>query len=175
MRRAAPSRRLRAGLAISAGIAVSLALALLAVQALASSTAPPACAWRSVSLVLPASQGTATQSVAFLSVRNAAVRCRLVASASLTVTRNGTRVRSIRGNPVSYRVDETIGHGTTMLFDAWWGNWCATRRGSFRARGVLGTKSGWAGYRYLPVCLGDSSPSRLRGVRSANPAEGPAA
>jgi hypothetical protein len=160
--RRAPSRWL------GAGLAVSVALALLAVQALAS-TAPPPCAWRSVSIVLPAAQGTATQAVAFLSVRNGAAACRLVATASLTVTRNGTRVTSVRGNPVSYRVDETIGHGTALLFDAWWANWCATRRGSFRAHGVLGTKSGWAGYRYLPVCLGASSPSSLRGVRSASP------
>jgi len=120
-----------------------------------------------VSVVLPAAQGTATQAVAFLSVRNGAAPCRLVASASLTVTRNGTRVTSIPGNPVTYRVDETIGHGTTMLFDAWWANWCATRSGTFRARGVLGTKSGWADYHYLPVCLGASFPSSLRGVRYA--------
>jgi hypothetical protein len=93
------------------------------------------------------------------------VACRLVATASLTVTRNRVRVTSIRGNPVTYRIDETVGHGTTMLFDAWWANWCATRSGAFRARGVLGRKSGWAGYRYLPVCLDASSRSSLRGVR----------
>jgi hypothetical protein len=146
---------------------MSVALALIAVPATAA-TAPPACAWRSVSVVVPLTEGTATQSVAFLSVRNRAAPCRLVASASLTVTRNGATVTSIRGNPVSYRVDETIGHGTTLLFDAWWANWCTTRSGSFRAHGALGPKSGWAGYRYLPVCLGASSPSSLRGVRAAS-------
>jgi hypothetical protein len=154
---------------LGAAFAMSIAFAVLAVQAPAA-TVTPACAWSSLSIVLPAAQGTATQSVAFLSVRNRAAPCRLVATASLTVTRDVLRVASIRGNPVTYRIDETIAHGTTMLFDAWWGNWCATRSGTFRVRGVLGTKSGWAGYHYLPVCLGASSPSSLRGVRYANPA-----
>jgi hypothetical protein len=143
---------------------MAVALVLPAAAAPAAS-APPACAWGSLSVVLPAAQGTATQSVAFLSVRNGAAACRLVATASLTVTRNRVRVTSIRGNPVTYRIDETIGHGTTLLFDAWWANWCAARSGAFRAHGVLATLSGWAGYRYLPVCLRASSTSSLRGVR----------
>ncbi len=154
---------------LGAALALSLALALAATQARAT-TGPLRCANASIGLVLPKTEGTATQAVAFLSVRNRAAACRLVATASLSVTRNGARVGAVRGNPVTYRIDETIGHGTTMLFDAWWANWCATRSGSFRARGVLGTKSGWAGYHYLPVCLSASRPSSLRGVRSPNSA-----
>lgn len=155
---------------LGAALALSSALALAATQAPAS-TGPPRCANASIDLVLPQTQGTATQAVAFLSVRNRAVACRLVTTASLSVTRDGARVGAVRGNPVTYRINETIGHGTTMLFDAWWANWCATRSGSFRARGVLGTKSGWAGYRYLPVCLSASHRSSLRGVRSPNVAD----
>jgi hypothetical protein len=168
-RRTAAVRR-APGRLLGAALALSSALALAATQAPAATAPRPRCADASIRLVLPQTQGTATQAVAFLSVRNRAAACRLVATASLSVTRDGARIGAVSGNPVTYRINETIGHGMTMLFDAWWANWCATRSGSFRARGVLGRKSGWAGYRYLPVCLSASHPSSLRGVRSENAA-----
>lgn len=73
----------------------------------------------------------------------------------------------IRGNPVSYRIDQMIGHGTTMLFDTWWMNWCASRAGALRVRGVIGALTTSAPYNVLPVCLGAGTPSRLHGVRDA--------
>ena len=103
--------------------------------------------------------------VAFVSIRNRGVACLLQATASVTVTRNAARVTSIRGNPASYRISETIGTGTTMLFDAWWGNWCASRSRPFRAVAAVGTLRAGAPYPYLPVCIDARHHSSLRGVR----------
>jgi hypothetical protein len=123
----------------------------------------------SLRVVLPRTEGTATQAVAFLSVSNDSRSCQLVETASLTVMRSGARITSIRGNPVSYRINETIAHGATMLFAAWWANWCASRSGIFRVRASLGMLATTGPYNVLPECLGASTPSRLRGVRELAP------
>jgi hypothetical protein len=99
--------------------------------------------------------------VAFLSILNRGVACRLIATASLTVVRHGARVVSIRGNPVSYRINQTIAHGATMLFDAWWSNWCGSRSDAFRVRGVIGALTASGPYNVLPECLGARASSRL--------------
>jgi hypothetical protein len=168
---AATARQL---LRLSAPLAILGAVGVAVQHAEASTTPAAPCAESSLRVVVPRTEGTATQIVAFLSVANRGGRCQLVTSTSLIVIRNGARVASIRGNPVSYRINQTIGHGTTVLFDAWWGNWCADRSGSFRVRGVLGAMSATAPYLILPLCIGASEPSRLRGVR-APPASGAAA
>ena len=79
--------------------------------------------------------------------------------------RNGARVASIRGNPVTYRIDQMINHGTTALFDAWWTNWCMRIGTTFSVRGAIGALTASAPYNVLPVCLGAGMASRLRGVR----------
>ena len=155
---------------ISVSLAVLFALAA-AVQHARASNPPPRCASSSLSVVAPRPQGTATQMVAFVSILNRGVACRLEATASLTVTRNAAPVTSIRGNPASYRINQRIGAGTTVLFDAWWGNWCASRSGPFRAVGAVGKLRAAASYPYLPVCIGAGHVSSLRGVRYA-PARG---
>jgi hypothetical protein len=149
-----------------AGLAVVIAVSAAArdgVGRAGASIALARCSTSSLHLVLPRTQGTATQAVAFLSVSNRGGSCKLIATSSLTVMHNRARVAAIRGNPVSYTIKQTIAHGTTMLFDAWWANWCASRSGLFRVRGVLGTITATAPYNVLPACLGASAPSRLRG------------
>ena len=98
-------------------------------------------------------------------VLNRGATCRLVATGSLTVIRNGIQVASIDGNPVSYRINQTIDQGTTALFDAWWGNWCGSRSGAFRVRGTLGAHTTSAPYQLLPICNSAATTSRLTGVR----------
>lgn len=161
---AAATHRRRVGILALVAVAVVIA----ARQADASS-APARCSNGSLRVIVEPTQGTAAQAVAFLSVANAGGACRLLATGSLTVMRNGSRVASIRGNPVSYRIEQTINRGTTMLFDAWWANWCATRTGDFAVRGVLGALSASGPYHVLPECIGAGKPSRLHGVRAPVP------
>ncbi len=155
-------RRWRLGVPFAIVVAI-----VVAGQHADAANAPARCPNGSVRLVLGKTEGTATQMVAFLSVLNRGVACQLITAASLTVMHKGVRVPAIRGNPVSYRVNQTIGHGTTMLFDAWWENWCGSRSGPFRVRGALGAQTATAPYPYLPDCIGASGPSRLRGVRTS--------
>jgi hypothetical protein len=105
------------------------------------------------------------QEVAFMAVLNRGATCRLVATASLAVIRNGTPVASIDGNPVSYRINQAIDHGTTALFDVWWGNWCGSRSGTFRVRGSLGPLTTSAPYQLQPICNSTATTSRLTSVR----------
>ncbi len=153
---------------MSVCFAILIAL-VVAGQHADAANAPARCPSGSVRLVLGKPEGTATQMVAFLTAFNRGTECKLATAASLTVIRGGVRVAAIRGNPVSYRINQTINHGTTMLFDAWWANWCGSRSGAFRVRGALGALTAAAPYPYLPVCIAASEPARLRGVRDSPP------
>jgi hypothetical protein len=148
---------------------MSLALAVLVAVAAAAQSAGASkrvaqCSNDLLRVIAPQTQGTAAQAVAFLSILNRGVACQLTATASLTVVRDGARVLSIHGNPVSYRISQTIAHGTSPLFDAWWSNWCGSRSG-LRVRGGVGALTASGPYHVLPVCLARSAPSRLTGVR----------
>jgi hypothetical protein len=140
---------------------VILVVGVIGAQHADASNTLARCSNRSLQVVLPRTEGTATQAVAFLSILNRGVACRLIATASLTVVRHGARVVSIRGNPVSYRINQTIAHGATMLFDAWWSNWCGSRSDAFRVRGVIGALTASGPYNVLPECLGARASSRL--------------
>jgi hypothetical protein len=148
---------------VRAGIAAAVGASAL-MQAAAATPAAPRCAADQLRVISPQTQGTATQAVAFVSIRDRGVACRLRTTASLTVMQNGVRVQSIRGNPVRYKIVGTFDHGTWTLFDAWWSNWCGERRG-FEAQVTVGSLATSASYRVLPACLDAVSPSRLMGVR----------
>jgi hypothetical protein len=138
--------------------------AVMCTQGAAATRAAPACREGQLSLVTPQTQGTASQQVVFVGLRDSGVACRLTATASLTVAQDGLRVASILGNPVRYRIVGTFARGKVWVFDAWWSNWCGDRR-SFRARAVMGTLTATGPPRQPPPCLGAASASRLKGVR----------
>jgi hypothetical protein len=145
--------------------AVALAgVAILFTRDAAATRAAPACREGQLSLLTPQTQGSASQQVVFVGLRNSGAACRLTATASLTVAQDGLRVASILGNPVRYRIVGTFARGEVWLFDAWWSNWCGDRR-AFRARAVMGPLTATGPPRQPPPCLGAASASRLKGVR----------
>jgi hypothetical protein len=147
---------------------VACLTALLAAVAAADAATAPTCANAALSLVVPRTEGTATQAVAFVELRVRGRACRIGdAVAALTVVRHGARVPSIRGNPVRYRIAGTFEPGTWMLFDVWWANWCGAR-GGFRARATMGPLSASAPYEVMPYCDSPGSPSSLHGVRAGS-------
>jgi hypothetical protein len=154
----------RASSLVAILVAVTMATVAVDPQDARATTGAARCAERSLAVVLPTVQGTAAEAVAFMSIFNRGAPCQLAATASLTVVAHRARVAAIRGNPVRYRIDQTIGHGATPLFDAWWSNWCGDR-GALRVRATMGALTGSSSLHILPVCLDASSPSRFRGVR----------
>jgi hypothetical protein len=145
-----------------AAIAAGTLILAAAQAAGAVHTAPP-CAPRQLRLEAPVMQGTATQAVASVTIVNRGEACLLVASTTLTIRRDGARVASIISNPVRLRIDGTLYHGTTLLYNAWWSNWCGARSG-LRALATVGALAASARYRVLPVCNTRRSPSRLQGI-----------
>lgn len=125
----------------------------------------PRCATRAIHVVRQRSEGTATQAVTFVAVLNTGPACALHAAASLTVVEDGKKLSAVRGNPVTYEANWKLRRGQTLLFDAWWGNWCGGRqRSRFRARATVGKSTASAPYSVLPVCLSSRHPSDLTGV-----------
>jgi hypothetical protein len=148
--------------------AVALAgAAVLCTQDARATRVAPVCHEGQLSLVTPQTQGTASQQVVFVGLRNNGAACRLTSTASLSVEQDGLRVASILGNPVRYRIVGTFPRGKVWLFDAWWSNWCGDRR-AFRARAVMGTLTATGPPRQPPPCLGAASASRLKGVRQGS-------
>jgi hypothetical protein len=111
----------------------------------------------------PQTQGTATQAVAFVAVRNNGPACSFTAPASLTVVVDGARVRSIDRNPISAVLKGGFPHGIVTLLDVWWSNWCGTRA-VIDARAMFASQVRAGPYRVLPACISRGSPSRLHPV-----------
>ena len=116
-------------------------------------------------LMAPQTQGTATQAVAFVAIRNSGAACSFTASASLTVVDHAGRVRSIYRNPIGAVVTGGLPHGIVTLLDVWWSNWCGARV-MFDARATFASQVRAGPYRVLPECISRGSPSRLHPVLS---------
>ena len=143
------------GLALAAGVAGSFA----------SAGSLPRCKTGSIHLVVERSEAAATQAVAFVAVLNTGSACLVHATASLSVVADGRKLDAVRGNPVTYAANWVLRRGRTLLFDAWWANWCGNRQKSrFRARSVFGQTTASAAYPVLPLCLSPHHPSDLTGV-----------
>jgi hypothetical protein len=111
----------------------------------------------------PQTQGTATQAVAFVAIRNSGAACSFSAPASLTVVEQGARVRSVDRNPIGAGLKGGVPHGIVTLLDVWWSNWCGTRA-AFDARATFASQVRAGRYRVLPACISRGSPSRLHPV-----------
>ena len=139
------------------------ALGAGAVAPAGAAHAAPPCTLRQLHLAAPITQGTATQAVASVTIVNRGVACLLATSTTFTVRRDGARVAAIVSNPVRLRIDGTLYRGSTLLYNAWWSNWCGARRG-LRALATVGALTSSARYRVLPVCDTRGAPSRLEGI-----------
>lgn len=127
----------------------------------------PRCATRAAHVVPERTEGTATQAVAIVDVVNTGPACEARIRASLTVVRGGHKLDAVHGNPVAYESDWQLRHGRTMLFAAWWGNWCGGgHKSRFRARAAFGPSTATSVYSVLPACLSRHHPSQLTGVLS---------
>jgi len=122
-----------------------------------------ACAGGQLRLLAPVTQGTATEALASVSLQNRGAACRLAATITVAVLEHGARVTAIRDNPVSVRVSGALSHGTTLVLNAWWSNWCGNRR-AFTARAALGSAVASRRFSVLPYCDTPGAPSRLQGV-----------
>jgi hypothetical protein len=148
-------RAVSVGTAVVAGIVSAAAIG--AAQTLAE------CSPGQVRLMTPQTQGTATQAVAFVAIRNSGSACSFTAPVSLTVVDDGARVRAIDPNPISAVLKGALPHGVVALLDVWWSNWCGTR-GVFDARATFASQVRAGPYRVLPECISHVSSSRLRPV-----------
>lgn len=172
--REARERQLRRRLLGAAAIAVAAAVSL-GIYALSDGGSPVAapdyshpgrltqCPLRELTLALQ-TQGTATQSVTFLTIGNPRhLACSLSAPAVFEITENG-RSAPIVGNPLRVRLHTTL-HGTRRKYLAvpggiWWGNWCGSRKG-LRMTAHVGPRSLDTRFSVLPDCLQPSHESTL--------------
>lgn len=163
--REARERQLRRRLLGAAAIAI-LAAASLGIYAVFSegSSRPTAgasasglattCPRGALSLSLQ-TQGTATQAVTFLTIRNPqGLTCSITAPVVFEITANGQRAR-VLGNPLRLRLHATL-RGTRSSFwplnGVWWGNYCGTRKG-LRMTARVGSRSIATRFNVLPDCL----------------------
>jgi hypothetical protein len=107
-------------------------------------------------------QGTATQSVAFLKLIDKSRRlCLASGEAVFTVEQNGRPAR-VRNNPLSVpvRIRLLAKQSKTIFNDVWWSNWCGSRRNIDLAVRFDGSIV-HSPFSVLPGCLDRKDPSRL--------------
>lgn len=109
-------------------------------------------------------QGTATQAVFFLTIRNPQrLTCSVNVPAVLEISENGQRA-PISDNPLRARLHATLRGERSMLWPAsgaWWANWCGSRKG-FSLTVRVGSHSVSTRIGILPQCFGTGNHSKLR-------------
>jgi len=109
-------------------------------------------------------QGTATQAVFFLTIRNPQrLTCSITAPVVLEITENGHRA-PVSDNPIRATLHTTLRGARSSFWPpsgVWWANWCGSRRG-FRITVRAGSQSVSAPISILPDCFGSGSHSKLR-------------
>jgi hypothetical protein len=112
-------------------------------------------------------QGTATQTVTFVLLRNPEhLTCSFSEPARFVIEQNGRRA-PIAGNPLMTKLSATLTGTKTALAhpDVWWANWCGARAGLLMVA-TIGGRTITGRFRTLPVCLNShdrstfSTPSR---------------
>jgi hypothetical protein len=171
--REARERQLRRRLLAAAAIAIAAAtsLGIYAVfsagssrpTAGASAGLAPTCPLSALPLSLQ-TQGTATQAVFFLTVRNPQrLRCSINAPVVLEITENG-HPAPISDNPIRATLHATLRGARSSIWPpsgAWWANWCGSRKG-FRLTARVESHSVSAPISILPQCFGSGNHSQLR-------------
>ena len=152
----------RARLLAAGGAIVLVAVGVTRVPIAAHAGSAAGCPVRWVRPLVESPEGTATQAVVFVAIRNSGVACDLKAKISFGVLGIQHRFVAVSDNPLNYHVSQDLKRGKTALFDVWWSNWCGSRRpAAYTARVVLGHHSASVRYTVLPVCLSRTSRSRL--------------
>ncbi len=109
-------------------------------------------------------QGTATQAVFFLTIRNPQhLTCSINVPAVLEITENGHRA-PISDNPLRTRLHATLRGARSTIWPpsgAWWANWCGSRQG-FSLTARVGSHSVSTRIGILPQCFGTGNHSKLR-------------
>jgi hypothetical protein len=109
-------------------------------------------------------QGTATQAVFFLTIRNPQhLTCSINVPAVIEITVDGHRA-AISDNPLRARLHATLrGQGSAIWppSGAWWANWCGSRK-HFRLTARVGSHLVSAPIGILPQCFGTGNHSEFR-------------
>jgi hypothetical protein len=171
--REARERQLRRRVLAAAAVAVAAAASLGIYAALFGSSARTArsaseghaatCSLNALALSLQ-TQGTATQSVTFLTLRNTQrPTCSITAPAVFEITENG-HPAPVVGNPLRARLHATLRQARSSSWPQsgiWWANWCGSRKG-LRITVRVGSRSIASRFNVLPDCLGATQTSSLR-------------
>jgi hypothetical protein len=163
--REARERQLRRRLLGAAAIAIAAA-ASLGIYAVASgsSSRPTSgasgsgsasnCPLNALPLALQ-TQGTATQAVTFLTIRNPQrLTCSISASVVFEITANGQRAH-VAGNPLRLRLHMKLQGARSRFWPlngVWWANYCGARKG-LRMTARVGSRSTATRFDVLPDCL----------------------
>jgi hypothetical protein len=109
-------------------------------------------------------QGTATQAVFFLTIRNPQhLTCSINVPAVLEITENGQRA-PISDNPLRAKLHATLRGERSTIWPpsgAWWANWCGSHQG-FSLTARVGSHSVSTRIGILPQCFGTGNHSKLR-------------
>jgi hypothetical protein len=162
--REARERQLRRRLLGAAAIGVAAAVSLGVYAVSSGSSRPTSGASGSGSATtrplsaLPLSlqtQGTATQAVTFLTIRNPQrLTCSITAPVVFEITANGQRAR-VLGNPLRLRLHMKLRGARSSFWPlngVWWANYCGSRKG-LRMTARVGSRSIATRFRILPDCL----------------------
>jgi hypothetical protein len=100
-------------------------------------------------------QGTATQAVTFLTIRNPQrLTCSITAPVIFEITTNGQRAH-VRGNPLRLRLHTNLRGARSNswpLNGVWWANYCGSRKG-IRMTARVGSRRIATRFNFLPDCL----------------------
>lgn len=164
--REARERQLRRRLLGAAAVAITAAASLGIYAVFSAGSSRPtsgAPGWGSATTcplsALPLSlqtQGTATQAVTFLTIRNPQrLTCSITAPVVFEITANGQRAH-VLGNPLRLRLHMTLrgvrSGSLWPLNGVWWANYCGSRKG-LRMTARVGSRSIVTRFNILPDCL----------------------
>lgn len=163
-------RRLLGAAALAMAAAVGLGIHALSSSAKPRTTSTASasgtattCPANAVPLSLQ-TQGTATQAVIFLTLRNPHhLRCSITAPVVFEITENGHRA-PVSDNPLRARLHVALRGARTSywpLSGVWWANWCGSGKG-LRMTARVGSQSMSTRLNVLPDCFGTGNHSKLR-------------
>jgi hypothetical protein len=154
-------RRLRGAAAIAIAAAASLGIyAVASGSSFRPTSGAPGFGSATTCLLgaLPLSlqtQGTATQAVTFLTIRNPErLTCSLTAPVVFEITANGQRAR-VLGNPLRLRLHIKLQGARSSFWPlngVWWANYCGSRK-DLRMTARVGSHSIATRFSILPDCL----------------------
>jgi hypothetical protein len=163
--REARERQLRRRLLGAAAIAITAAVSLGIYAVFSDGSSRPTtgaspsglattCPLGALSLSIQ-TQGTATQAVTFLTIRNPQrLTCSITAPVVFEITANGQRAH-VLGNPLRLRLHTKLRAARSSFWPlngVWWANYCGSRKG-LRMTARVGSRLITTRFSVLPDCL----------------------